>query len=136
MGTKAFTNFLLSIQYHIGNLNIMTGVLEDQITALTARSKGSGPSADQAARELVETQKQLSKTHTAIEEVKKFFVTMKKQWAKPKDRVIGHVVWAPPISVSNPHSYTKDVCVVKLDEKKFSQNFRKNVLDLGACRSV
>ena len=61
----------------------MTGVLEDQITALTARSKGSGPNADQAARELVETKKQLSKTHTAIEEVKKFFVTMEKQWAKP-----------------------------------------------------
>jgi len=57
-----------------------------------------------------------------------------KQWPKPKDRVIGHVVWAPPVSVSTaPHSYTKDVCVVKLDEKKFSQNFRRNVLDFGAC---
>jgi hypothetical protein len=59
---------------------------------------------------------------------------MKKQWTKPRDRVIGHVVWAPPISFSTaPHSYTKDVCVVKLDMKKFSQNFRRNVLDLGAC---
>ena len=57
-----------------------------------------------------------------------------KQWPKPKDRVIGHVVWAPPISVSTaPHSYTKDVCIVKLDEKNFSQNFRRNVLDFGAC---
>ncbi len=57
-----------------------------------------------------------------------------KQWPKLKDWVIGHIVWAPPISVSTaPHSYTKDVCVVKLDEKKFSQNFRRNVLDLRAC---
>ena len=134
MGTKAFTNFLISIQGHIGILNNTVGVLGKRVTALTARSEGGGPNAEQAAGELVETQRELNKTRTAIEELKKFFVKMKKQWTKPKDRVIGHVVWAPPISVSTaPHSYTKDVCVVKLDEKKFSQNFRRNVLDLGAC---
>ena len=134
MSTKAFTNFLMSIQGHIGTLNNTVGVLEKRVTALTARSEGGGPNAEQAARELVETQHELSKTRTAIEELKKFFVKMKKQWTKPKDRVIGHVVWAPPVSVSTaPHNYTKDVCVVKLDEKKFLQNFRRNVLDLGAC---
>jgi hypothetical protein len=134
MSTKAFTNFLMSIQGHIGTLNNTVGALEKRVTALTARSEGGGPNAEQAARELVETQHELSKTRTAIEELKKFFVKMKKQWTKPKDRVIGHVVWAPPVSVSTaPHNYTKDVCVVKLDEKKFLQNFRRNVLDLGAC---
>jgi hypothetical protein len=51
---------------------------------------------------------------------------------KLKDRVIRHVVWAPAVSVSTPpHGYTEDVCVFKLDKKKFSQNFRGNVLDLG-----
>jgi hypothetical protein len=59
---------------------------------------------------------------------------MTKQWTKPKDRVIGHVVWAPPVSLSTaPTSYTKDVCVIKLDDKKFSRNLKSNVLDLGAC---
>ncbi|GBE88767.1 hypothetical protein SCP_1401720 [Sparassis crispa] len=117
MSTKAFTTFLISIQGHIGTLNNTVGVLEKWVTALTARSEGSGPNAEQAAGEL---------------ELKKFFVKVKKQWTKPKDRVIGHVVWAPPVSVSTaPHGYTKDICVIKLDEKKFSQNFRKNVLDLG-----
>ena len=148
MGTRAFTNFLISIQGHIGTLNNTVGVLEKRVTTLTARSDGGGPNAEQAARELVETQRELvetqrelvetqrelSKTRTAIEELKKFFVKMKKQWTKPKDRVIGHVVWAPSISVSTaPYSYTKDVCVVRLDEKKFSQNFRRNVLNLGVC---
>jgi hypothetical protein len=57
---------------------------------------------------------------------------MKKQWTKPKNRVIGHVAQAPPVSVSTtPHSCTKDVCVVKLDEGKFCKNFRRNMLDLG-----
>ena len=133
MGTKAFTNFLISIQGHIGILNFTAGILEKRVTTLTVRSEGGGPNAEQAAGELLESQRELGKTRTAIEELKKFFVKMKKQWTKPKDRVIGHVVWAPPISAPTaPHGYTKDVCVIKLDEKDFSQNFRGNVLDLGA----
>ncbi|KAK0190382.1 hypothetical protein F5146DRAFT_1137223 [Armillaria mellea] len=128
MGTKALTNFLRSIQGHIGILNNRVGVLEKRVTTLTARSEGGGSTAEQAASELLETQHELTKTRTAIEELKKSFVKMKKQWTRPKDRVIGHVVWAPPVSVHTaPHSYTKDVCVVKLDEKKFLQNFRSNL---------
>ena len=134
MGVKAFDNFLKFIQGHIGLLNIKVDLLEKWVTVFTERSEGGGPNAGQATSELVETQRELNKTRTAIGAVKKFFVEMKRQWTKPKDRVIGHVVWAPPISVSAyPHGYMKDVCVVKLNEKKFSWNFRRNVLDLGAC---
>lgn len=132
MGTESFTKFLSSIEDHIRILKNTVGVLQKPDTVLSVGSESGGPKAEQAARELVETWHQLSKTQKAIEELEKFFVKMKMQWTKPKDRVIGHIVWAPPISVSTPpHSYTKDVCVVKLDEKKFSQNFRRNFLDLG-----
>jgi len=40
MGTKASTNFLISIQGHIGILNITVGILEKRVTALTTRSDG------------------------------------------------------------------------------------------------
>jgi hypothetical protein len=40
MGTQAFTNFLISIQGHIGTLNNTVGILEKQITASTTRSEG------------------------------------------------------------------------------------------------
>ena len=50
--------------------------------------------------------------------------------------MIGHVVWSPAITVSiAPHGFTKDACVVKLDEARFLPNFKGNVMDLGACRS-
>jgi hypothetical protein len=137
MGTKSFANFIMSIQSHINTLNSTVSILEQQVTTLTAMSEGGGSNAKQAGSKLVETQRELNKTRTAIKKLKKFFVQMKKQWTKPKDRVIGHVVWAPPVSAPTaPHGYTKDVCIIKLDEKKFSQNFRGNVLDLGACLSV
>jgi hypothetical protein len=134
MGTNSFTDFLTSIQGHIGILNTTVGVLEKRVTALTVRSAGGGPNAEQAARELAETQCEMRNTRTAIEELKKFFVKVKKQWTKPKDRVIGYVVWAPPISVSAAsHHYTNDVCVITLDAQKFLRNFRWNALDLGGC---
>ena len=133
MGTKAFTDFLTSIQGHVDNLHSTVDTLEKRVPVLITRSGGGGPDTGQAVYHLVKTRRKLSEIHTAIEELKKFFVKIKKHWVKPKDRVIGHVVWAPPVSVSTaPHSYTKDICVVKLDKKKFSQNFRGNVLDLGA----
>ena len=69
MGTKTFTHFLTSIQGHIGILNHRVVALVRGITALTASTEGSGPNAEQAARELVETQHELSKTRTAIEEL-------------------------------------------------------------------
>ena len=123
----------MSIWGHISTLNDTIGVLEKQVLVLTASSDGGGSHAEQAAGELVEAQHELNKTRMAIKELKKFFVQIKKQWEKPKDRIIGHVVWAPPVSASTaPRGYTKDVCIIKLDEKKFPPNFRRNALDLGA----
>ena len=107
------------------------------VPVLTARSEGGGSNAEQAARKLVETQQELSKTQEAITEIQKFLQQIRANWLKPKDRIIGYVVWAPSISVSTaPHNYTKDVCIIKLDEKRFLPNFRGNVLNLGAYLSV
>lgn len=50
-----------------------------------------------------------------------------------KDLVIGYVVWAPPIVVGvPPHSYTRDLCVIRLNDKKI-RNYLGNVLSLGVC---
>ena len=60
---------------------------------------------------------------------------MRKDWSDVNNRVIGHVVWSPPITGLNaPDSpgYTQDVCVIKLDKRKFLPNFQGNVIDLGA----
>src|SRR5258706_3489287 len=84
----------------------------------------------------LETQGELRKTQTAIEELKRLFVNMSKQWTKPEDWVIGHIVRAPPISFSTaPHGYTKDVCVIKLDKNKFSQNTQGERADLRAVHN-
>lgn len=60
-------NFLIPTQGHIDTLNNTIDVLEKRFMALTVRSEGGGPNV--AARELVETQRELSKTRKAIEEL-------------------------------------------------------------------
>ena len=64
--------------------------MEKRVITLTARSQGGGPNAEQAASELVMSQSELTKTQDAIKKLKTFFVKIRKEWTKPKDRVIGH----------------------------------------------
>jgi hypothetical protein len=132
MRPSAFTNYLAFLQSTIANLLDTAEYLETRVTLLTALVEGGGSRAEQSGLSLLETQKRLTKTRTKIDALKAHFVTVKKKWSKAKDRVIGHVVWAPPISVATPpHQYTQDVCVIKLDKDKF-RHFRGNVLSLGA----
>ena len=133
MGNPAFTNYLASIQANIGTLNDTVHSLEKRTRTLTRRVEAGGDDAQKSAGELAETQDQLTKTVTKIDALKAFFVDVKKRWSKLNDRVIGYVVWAPPIGVGvPPHRYTRDLCVIKVNKKKF-RKFRGNVLSLGAC---
>ncbi|KAJ7194678.1 hypothetical protein GGX14DRAFT_678221, partial [Mycena pura] len=49
-----------------------------------------------------------------------------------RQRVIGYVVWSPPIALNTkPHGSTNYFCVIKLDNARFLPNFKGNVIDLG-----
>ncbi|KAG8743140.1 hypothetical protein FRC10_000357 [Ceratobasidium sp. 414] len=128
MGRHAFTNHLAFLQSTIRTLLDTAEYLKTRITALV---EGDGSCAGQSALELLKTLEQLTKTRTKIDVLEAHFVMVKKKWSKAKNRVIGHVVWAPPISVAAPpHQYMQDVCVIKLDKHKF-RYFRRNVVSLG-----
>ncbi|KAH9956851.1 hypothetical protein BC827DRAFT_1228401 [Russula dissimulans] len=132
MGTAAFVSFVEKIQAHITNLKRTVEIWERRVVRLTPTSQGGGPNAQQAEGELAEIGPELIKTQAAINELTKFSTKVNDEWTKPANRVIGHVIWAPPISIATaPHLYSQDVCVVKLNKKKFIQNFKGNVLDLG-----
>lgn len=131
MGSNAFTDHLAFLQGTIGTLLDTAKYLETRIKLLTALAESDGTRAEQSGLELPESREELEKTQIKVEALKAHFVTVKKNWSKAKDRVIGHVVWAPPISVATPpHQYTQDVCVIKLDNNKF-RHLKKNVLSLG-----
>ena len=126
MGTRAFDNFLDSIQAEIGSLKHTVTFSKKSITSYTGKPH--------LAAKLATAEADLEKTNAKIKALKDFFIMMQKDWSNPKSRVIGHVVWAPPITGNTPpHGYTQDVCVIKLDKGRFWPNFVQNAVSLGAC---
>lgn len=126
MGTKAFDDFMESIEAEIRNLNNTVIHLKNSIKAFTGKPH--------LAAKLATAEDDLEKTNAKIKTVKDFLVMMRKDWSDPKSRVIGHVVWAPPITGNTPpHGYTQDVCVIKLDKGRFLPNFVQNAVYLGTC---
>ncbi|CAE6482981.1 unnamed protein product [Rhizoctonia solani] len=129
MGNRAFDNLLVSIQALIGTLNNNVTVLEKSVNWHAARAERGD---QQAAADLVKFQQNLDDTKATIAELRKFFAMLKKDWSEVNNRIIGHVVWSPPITgLTAPHGYTRDVCVIKLDKEKFLPNLRGNAVDLG-----
>lgn len=130
MGNRAFNNFLASIQAKITNLN-NTIILEKCTVSFKRKANASDT---QAAKYLAATEDNMKNRKQAIKALKVFFVTLKKDWSKGNNHIIGQVICAPLITGLNaPHSYTKDVCVIKLNKKKIWPNFMGNVIDLGVC---
>jgi hypothetical protein len=126
MGTRAFDNFLDSIQAEINSLNHTITFIKQSITSYTNKPL--------LAAKLATAKANLEKTNVKITALKDFLVRMQKVWSNPNSRIIGHVIWAPPITGDTPpHGYTQDVCIIKLDKDRFRQKFVHNVVNLGMC---
>ncbi|KIO31335.1 hypothetical protein M407DRAFT_220464, partial [Tulasnella calospora MUT 4182] len=132
MGTKAWKDYLESVQIQIGYHGTAAEIYRESIERLEGKMEGDTPAAAKARRELRKTRELLEETTDAINELQKLYDQTRKDFGKPNQRVIGHVVWSPAITVGTaPHGFTKDVCVVKLDKGRFLPNFKGNVIDLG-----
>ena len=123
MGNRAFSfRLLFGIQVKLGNLNNTVTVLEKRPASYKRKADAGNA---QAATDLTATEDDTKNRKEAIEALKAFFVTMKKDWSDVNNRVIGQVVWAPPITgLNSSHGY---------DKKKIWPNFMGNVINLGAC---
>ena len=137
MGPTAFTNYVTSIQVKIGTLLNMVTCLEERVASyekkvVEAEAEGN-PNVQKWMDDLEQTRSELTRIRANIDRLKAFFVEIMKNWSKPRDRVIGYIDWAPSIGAAVPPCrYTTDLCVIKLDKKKF-RHFLGNVLSLGAC---
>lgn len=91
MGSRAFDDFLASIQARVGTLNNTVTFLEKRAVSYKRRADEGNA---KAAADLVTTEGEKKKMKEATDALKAFFATMKKHWSKANDRIIGHVVWA------------------------------------------
>ena len=96
MRAPEFRNYLASIQALIGTLLDTVSSLEKKITTFRGRVQ-DGINVVESQKRLGEYETELANTRTKIEDLKSFFVNIKKKWSKAKERVIGFVRWAPPL---------------------------------------
>ncbi|KAH9847129.1 hypothetical protein C2E23DRAFT_527386 [Lenzites betulinus] len=130
MGKLAFDNYVDSVQAYISTLNETAKTLKVLIKTLTERvlQQVNLPASQER---LDENEAELVKINRKIVEFKKFYITLSRKWSKLSDRIIGHIVWAPPIAAGvSPNRFTQDLCVVRLYKPKFLA-LMGNVLSLG-----
>ncbi|KAF7791170.1 hypothetical protein EIP86_002181 [Pleurotus ostreatoroseus] len=130
MGKPAFDSYVDWVQAHIGTLNETAKTLRALIRTLTERVQQQ-INLPTSQHRLDENEAELVKINRRIVEFKQFYITLSRKWSRLSDRIIGHIVWAPPIAAGvGPNRFTQDLCVVQLYKPKFLA-FMGNVLSLG-----
>jgi hypothetical protein len=65
-----------------------------------------------------------------------FHHELSSQWAPDTGRILGHVIFSPPVVIgAGTKQYTQDVAVIDIDSSKIdSRNFGGNAIDLGTTK--
>ncbi|KAI0304089.1 hypothetical protein BC826DRAFT_903028 [Russula brevipes] len=86
-----------------------------------------------AAAEQEQVEALLKKARSAIIVLEKFLKDVPRDWKDRKDRVLGHVVLSPPLSLDvGEEGFAEDWAVIEVDKSKLdSTNFIGNAIDLG-----
>ncbi|KAH0585910.1 hypothetical protein H2248_007199 [Termitomyces sp. 'cryptogamus'] len=128
-------NLLKSIRDNISEHHFKIPMHEYCIKTLKQKVDGVGKN-DQ---ELVKVTKEVESVHHALNNTKKvikalemFHEKVKTEWRSPKQRVIGHVVCAPPLMYNaDTQGFSEDYALVELDSTKFKKAFHGNCINLG-----
>ncbi|KAL5480626.1 hypothetical protein ACEPAI_1897 [Sanghuangporus weigelae] len=128
LSDAAFKKFLESIQVEIGEKALMIPYLERRI------DKVQDVAGDAAERERRKAGDELAEVKEAMEALNIFYEDVSTRWASPDKRVLGHVIYSPPIELGfGTEQCTQDFAVIEIDLSKIdATNFKEgNVIDPG-----
>ncbi|KAI6157173.1 hypothetical protein BKA82DRAFT_994414 [Pisolithus tinctorius] len=131
LGPMAFQGVLTSAMVKIADDTIMVNYYQNQLDVLKNREESGDTDGVEAERAVVEPR--LREAEASIKAINKFHSDVTKVWSQENHRVIGHVLYAPPITVgAGSKRYTEDWALIELDCNKIGwANFKGNVIDLG-----
>ncbi|TFK52959.1 hypothetical protein OE88DRAFT_1320541 [Heliocybe sulcata] len=98
---------------------------------LESADKMEDPQAAQARRE--STHSDLLKAEGDLEHLRQFLADVRRDWENARDRIIGHVILSPPLTLNaGKGGFTRDFAVIEVNTTKIdSSNFIGNAIDLG-----
>ena len=133
-GFHRFQRGLDEIKAAVGGHGTDADLLVREIAELNAKPKcGDLEEAAENEAAMQVRREELAKVKKDIGVLETFYNDAKNQWSDIARRNIGHVDWAPKISVDvQDRHYTKDIGTFEVDAVKFKAQFKGNVVDLGA----
>ena len=133
LGKRALTNLVGSIKLRIGRHGIAAERWRRQIKGFEEREKGINAADVEKAKEArMETQGLLDKADNAMEALGILLNQVNKDWKKLGNRVLGHILRSPPISLGvGEQRFTEDWGIFRIDRAKLGNGFQGNKIDLG-----
>ena len=124
----SFQQHLVSIQAEIDGQEINIRYQKKRIENVVGRAGEAAKKEREASQSLVDRAEANVKALTA------FRHELSTHWATEQSRVLGHVIFSPPITVgAGTEQYTQDVAVIEIDAAKIDPStFTGNVIDLGS----
>ncbi|KAF8330226.1 hypothetical protein F5887DRAFT_1081921 [Amanita rubescens] len=120
LGTRAFDDLVESIKNLIGD-NVATADIYKRLMKK-----------EDDVEKRKEIKQLLDKTKKAIKVLQKFHEDVTNEWIEPNQRILGHVIHSPPITLgAGTAGFTEDYAILELDSSKIEKAFRGNVIDLG-----
>ncbi|KAK7689090.1 hypothetical protein QCA50_007781 [Cerrena zonata] len=134
-GRRRFSRGLAEIKTAISRHGSDANLLATTIVELQAMPKSEDPEQVEENEVAIKSRREnLIKVQKDMKILEAFYKEIENQWSDPDipKRTIGHVHWAPEISVDTQgHKYTKDIGTFEVDPVKFKAHFKGNVIDLG-----
>jgi hypothetical protein len=134
LGERAFTNLVDSIKLRIGRHAIAAKRWRKQIEGFEKREKGTNAVDVEKAKVVrTETQGLLDKAERSMKELVTFLDQVNEEWKRLDDRVLGHVLRSPAISLGvGDQRFTEDWGIFEVKRAKLGVGFQGNTMDLGA----
>ncbi|KDQ61043.1 hypothetical protein JAAARDRAFT_709558 [Jaapia argillacea MUCL 33604] len=122
-GSRAFQNALEAIMDKIGYWDYMADDYEDELTRLGSTTSDRQKITDK-----------LEEARTSKASVFEFYRNITNFWSAESQRILGHVVYAPPMTVGTGDSKcTEDWALIELNRAKYNwDTFQGNVIHLGS----
>lgn len=132
LGSRAFQNALEKIKSSIefGNWEFDRRAFERELARLGEHIEGEK---SQITSERQRAKQMLARAEASKARVSEFYRHITSSWSLESERILGHLVYAPPISVGNGKSrFTEDWALVELNRKRINwDTFQGNIVPLG-----
>ncbi|KAK0207623.1 hypothetical protein IW262DRAFT_1281921 [Armillaria fumosa] len=127
LNDASFQRHLASITDKIAEQDTIVGYQKKRIQRVEGRDD------EKANTERKKAQGLWEEAEVNVKALAVFQQELLSQWATEESRILGHVLFSPPITVgAGTEQYTQDVAVIDIDSSKIDpSSFAGNIIDLG-----